>query len=446
MHLSNSSHSSLSRSQKFFILISLCFTLCLFASSALAADTGVVTAKVVLRKSADKDSTVLQSLPAKEEVLVLGSSGDWYKVNYGEFTGYIMKKYVKVSQNSVIANRSEIDDLGDAPAPMKIGDTGSDVKKLQQALNILHYYDGRIDGSYGTSTTAAVEAYQKAENMEADGIAGKDTIKSIFGSVGRPTDDQTAKATNNPPASPSPTQGASQKSAMTVSSIEEIGSAPSPSKEGDSGSNVKKLQQALTLLGYYSGPVDGGYGAQTTAAVKRLQEKRSMKADGVAGSSTIRILFGESTSSSSAKKTEKASSKTLKTENPDWFADEMTKVIPKNARFTIKDVRTGKTFTAARWSGANHLDAEPASAEDTKIMKDIFGGSWTWNRRAVLIKYNGHVYAASMNGMPHGTTVIGNNGFDGHFCIHFKNSKTHETQKVDPDHQKAVSTASRAAW
>ena len=78
-------------------------------------------------------------------------------------------------------------------------------------------------------------------------------------------------------------------------------------------------------------------------------------------------------------------------------------------------------------------------------MKSIYGGSWSWRRRAILILYNGHVYAASMNGMPHGTTTI-SNGFDGHFCIHFKNSKTHGTKKVDPDHQSAVTSASRATW
>ena len=68
-----------------------------------------------------------------------------------------------------------------------------------------------------------------------------------------------------------------------------------------------------------------------------------------------------------------------------------------------------------------------------------------WSRRAILILYNGHVYAASMNGMPHGTSTI-NNDFSGHFCIHFLNSRTHETDRVDPDHQSAVQTASRATW
>ena len=94
------------------------------------------------------------------------------------------------------------------------------------------------------------------------------------------------------------------------------------------------------------------------------------------------------------------------------------------------DCKTGKKFTAKRWSGANHLDAEPLTADDTKVMKAIYGGSWSWTRRAILVKYNGHVYAASMNGMPHEDNTITGNNFDGHFCIHFTGSKTHGTKKV----------------
>ena len=64
---------------------------------ALAADAGVTNAKVVLRKEADKESSALQTVPEGEEVDILGKSGDWYKVRYGNFTGYMMKKYVTQS-------------------------------------------------------------------------------------------------------------------------------------------------------------------------------------------------------------------------------------------------------------------------------------------------------------------------------------------------------------
>lgn len=409
--------------------------LCSFSYTALAENVGILTAKVVLRKSPDKESKALQTLPEGEEVTILGTSGDWYKVNYGKYTGYVMKKYVKVSKNAVIANASKIEALGSAPAAMKVGDTGDDVTKLQKALEILGYYSGRIDGDYGAGTTNAVLAFQKDNKLEADGVAGTNTVKSIFGSVGKAS---TATTSTSAAASSSSSQSTAKSTSNSVSSLEAIGSAPSVTKEGDSGSNVKKLQQALELLGYYSGDIDGDYGTKTVEAVKRFQKNRGMKQDGIAGSATIRVLFGSTA--------EDSSTTVKKTEALDWFADNVDSLIPKNAKFTIKDVRTGKTFTAVRWSGSNHLDAEPASSQDTETMKSIYGGAWSWNRRPILIQYNGHVYAASMNGMPHGTTIISNNGFEGHFCIHFKNSKTHGTQKVDPDHQAAFNTATKASW
>ncbi len=396
---------------------------------AQAEDTATLTATVILRKSADKKSKALQTLPEGDEVTLLNESGSWYKVSYGKYSGYIMKKYAKASISSATANKSKIAELGDAPGAMRIGDNNKDVKKLQSALKILGYYSGKLDGDYGSGTTEAVTAYQKAKGLTADGVAGKTTVKAIFGSC--------AKTSLSDSGSADQSADAAKTDANAVSSIEEIGDAPATSREGDSGTKVKKLQQALKLLGYYTGEIDSSYGAQTVAAVKKFQKNRGMTQDGIAGASTIRVLFGASAAN--------ADQKTYKTEVLDWFKDNVSSVIPKNASFTVKDVRTGKTFTAVRWSGVNHLDAEPKTSDDTAAMKSIYGGAWSWNRRPILILYNGHVYAASMNGMPHGTTTR-DNGFDGHFCIHFKNSMTHGTKKVDAAHQSCVTTASKATW
>lgn len=417
---------------------------------ALAKGTaGITTAKVVLRKEASKNSKALQTLPKGDEVTILSQSGDWYKVSYGKYTGYVMKKYVRAngsvptssSGSSTTSDSSsakqKIKALGSAPGIMRVGDENSDVKKLQQALQILGYYSGKIDGKYGKGTTAAVKAYQKAHKLTADGSAGELTIKSIFGSV-------SSKSLTTQPA-PGSSSGSSSSSSnskyKTVSSISEIGSAPGKTQKGDSGSDVVKIQQALECLGYYSGNIDGVYGESTVAAVKKFQSKRGMKADGIAGAGTIRVLFGSNASTSASA----SGSTALKTEVLDWYADNVSKVIPKNAHFTIKDVKTGKTFNAVRWSGGDHMDTEPASSADTAVIKSIYGGSFSWKRRPILIKYNGHVYAASMNGMPHGTTTI-SNGFDGHFCIHFKNSKTHGSDKVDAEHQNCVTQAGKATW
>lgn len=55
--------------------------------------------------------------------------------------------------------------------PLKRGDRGEGVKRLQQALIDLGYLDDTADGSYGPKTADAVSAAQQAFGMEADGIA-----------------------------------------------------------------------------------------------------------------------------------------------------------------------------------------------------------------------------------------------------------------------------------
>ena len=218
-----------------------------------------------------------------------------------------------------------------------------------------------------------------------------------------------------------------------ITKISQI-TVPSTTKKGNSGKNVIALQQALKIKGYYKLAIDGSYGDATVEAVKAFQKANGLTQSGEADNATIKKLFGKN-----------AANYTYTTEKLDWFNGGSSK-IPKGATFEVKDVLTGKTFTVKRWSGANHLDAEPLTAQDTATMKSIYGGSWSWNRRAILVKYNGHVYAASMNGMPHGTTTISNNNFDGHFCIHFYGSKTHGTKKVDSAHQNAVARAMKATW
>ena len=137
---------------------------------------------------------------------------------------------------------------------------------------------------------------------------------------------------------------------------------------------------------------------------------------------------------------------TLTTETLDWFADDVDQQIPNDAVFTIKDVQTGMTFTAIRCSGKSHLDAEPASAADTAAFKEIVGGKWRWLGRPILIMYDSRVFAASMCSKPHGTQTIKDNDYDGHFCIHFKNSRTHAQDKVIRSYQNAVAIAGESSW
>lgn len=105
---------------------------------------------------------------------------------------------------------------------------------------------------------------------------------------------------------------------------------------------------------------------------------------------------------------------------------------------TVTDLQTGLRWRIRHLGGSSHADSEPLTAADTRIMRQAFGGQWSWNARAVLLEVNNRVLAASMNGMPHGIQTISNNNFPGHFCLYFFNSRTHNTNTVSPEHQAMV--------
>ena len=287
---------------------------------------------------------------------------------------------------------------------LRKGATGSAVKNLQTKLKKLGFYNASIDGDYGDTTVAAVKAFQKKYNLTADGVAGSETLKKL---------------------------DSAYKNADSNTSTDD-----DSLRKGATGTAVKTLQTNLKKLGFYTAYVDGSFGSTTESAVKAFQKKYGLTADGVAGSATLKKIESVVASASSGK---------ITTERLDWFNGGKY-VIPNGAVFQIKDVSTGLIFSARRQSGGNHMDAEPLTAEDTAILKKINGGTFSWRRRAVLVKYNGHVYAASIYSEPHGTNTILDNNFDGQFCLHFYGSKTHGTDRVDADHQKCVEQAMKATW
>ncbi len=57
--------------------------------------------------------------------------------------------------------------------------TTSQNKQIQQKLKDLGYYFGSVDGIYGNATRNAVVAFQKANGLTADGVAGPKTIAAL---------------------------------------------------------------------------------------------------------------------------------------------------------------------------------------------------------------------------------------------------------------------------
>lgn len=147
------------------------------------------------------------------------------------------------------------------------GDTGDAVKKLQQQLKTLGYYSGSVDGTYGSGTVAAVENFQRVNNLKVDGKAGPATQSKLYG---------TSAAAN------------------TYTTL----------REYDEGSSVTELQYALYELGYFDGPIDGVYGATTKDAVRAFQINNNLKVDGIAGSNTLQVVYSSTAVSATADNTE----------------------------------------------------------------------------------------------------------------------------------------------
>ena len=61
----------------------------------------------------------------------------------------------------------------------KYGSSGDEVTKIQTKLKRWGYYNGNIDGIYGSQTLAAVKWFQSKNGLTVDGIAGPKTLAAM---------------------------------------------------------------------------------------------------------------------------------------------------------------------------------------------------------------------------------------------------------------------------
>jgi murein DD-endopeptidase MepM/ murein hydrolase activator NlpD len=127
------------------------------------------------------------------------------------------------------------------------------VAALQVTLRHHRVYAGPVDGVIGPRTTAAVMRFQRRHGLAPDGVAGPRTRRA-FGRFARHV----------------------------------LGSRPLA--PGMTGWDVAELQFALAWHGFPNGSTDGGFGAHTERALIKFQRWAHLRADGVAGPSTVRAL------------------------------------------------------------------------------------------------------------------------------------------------------------
>ncbi|WP_129721920.1 peptidoglycan-binding domain-containing protein [Xylanivirga thermophila] len=322
---------------------------------------------------------------------------------------------------------------------LKSGLVGNDVKTLQTILKEKGFLIGNIDGIFGSKTEQAVKQFQSSVGIAADGIVGPHTASAL----------NTTSTTSRGSDRSDNTNKKEMPNKNTDSSNKGQDSDFKPSrllKSGLVGNDVKTLQTILKEKGFLIGNIDDIFGSKTGQAVKQFQSSVGIAADGIVGPHTVSALNAKSTTSRGSDRTDNNASDKMESNDNipasqiqmlHW--DKVDKLFPRGSTAKIKDVDTGKTFSIYRMGGILHADVEPLTSQDTYIMKEIYGGNWSWSRRAIIIETaSGLKIAASMNGMPHGSQTIYNNEFNGQFCVHFLGSKVHQSNKIDGEHQAMV--------
>ncbi|ALA53201.1 peptidoglycan-binding protein [Shouchella clausii] len=148
---------------------------------------------------------------------------------------------------------------------LRVGSRGGSVTALQEDLRKLGFFNQSPTGYYGTVTRDAVRAFQRANNLQADGIAGPATQAALKNGGNRASENDT----------PSKSKPASSTGSLRL---------------GDRNSQVTDLQNQLRSLGYFNQNATGYYGEVTRSAVREFQKNNGLSADGIAGPQTFAKL------------------------------------------------------------------------------------------------------------------------------------------------------------
>lgn len=138
---------------------------------------------------------------------------------------------------------------------------GNIVTGIQQRLVSLGY-STPVDGVFGKSTKAAVEAFQSANSLYVDGIVTQSVYNALF-------------------SGSSKKGGGSSSSSSNGSVI---------ARKNSKGSIVLNIQHQLKKLGFTVN-TDGSFTKETKSAVQAFQVANGLVADGVVYQSTLNLLF-----------------------------------------------------------------------------------------------------------------------------------------------------------
>jgi peptidoglycan hydrolase-like protein with peptidoglycan-binding domain len=173
------------------------------------------------------------------------------------------------------ANGASIQPVSFSNGGLRLGSRGAEVSEIQRLLNA-NDYTVSVDGVFGSETDRAVRRFQTANSLLDDGIVGSATRDALESGarVSRTNDRVRPVAADRP----------------VVESVQPTVNGRGVLRRGDSGEDVRRLQEQLRDANFYDGPITGFFGSQTEDAVVRFQRANRLDDDGVAGPQTLARL------------------------------------------------------------------------------------------------------------------------------------------------------------
>lgn len=147
-----------------------------------------VSDQLKIRAKATTSSQVKGYLRSNAAVTVYGKDGEWYQISsVTGIIGYCHEDYIKLTNtpaNEGNAGGTGIAAPSDCPIKrtLRSGMDNSDVVTMQKRLKELGYFNGSCTGYYGSKTLSAVKAFQAANGLGKDGVAGEKTLAKMFSS------------------------------------------------------------------------------------------------------------------------------------------------------------------------------------------------------------------------------------------------------------------------
>lgn len=113
------------------------------------------------------------------KVIHCSAGVQWGDTSDKAWTHYAIPAGLYTAEEIAAASPAFAAGEGQAVFLLRLGSRGSDVIKLQTALNALGYACGAADGIFGVKTEAAVRRFQRVQQLAVDGVAGRMTWTAI---------------------------------------------------------------------------------------------------------------------------------------------------------------------------------------------------------------------------------------------------------------------------